>query len=137
MAFRPFAILALLPLLSGCPTPNPGDTGVIPDDAFASHTLCPPSSTLTYETFAQDFFETNCVRCHSVENVGTIERNGAPMDVNFDTVELIRPLARRIDFMAAIGPGRMARLMPPTGEEPRPTDDQRRMLAEWLSCGAP
>lgn len=110
---------------------------MIPEDAFASQTACPDDSTLTYETFGQNFFETYCVLCHSTENDGAIERNGAPEDVNFNSVELVRPLARRIDFMAVIGPGREARLMPPRPDDLRPSDDERRMLGEWLSCGAP
>ncbi len=113
------------------------DGGVIPEDAFASQTFCPDDSTLTYETFGESFFGSYCIVCHSEENVGSTARNGAPEDVNFDTVELVRPLARRIDFMAAIGPGREARLMPPRPDDPRPSDDERRMLAEWLACGAP
>jgi uncharacterized membrane protein len=135
MALRLLGVLLVVSSLGGCPTPNPGDTGVVPDDAYASHTLCPPTSTLSYETFGQSFFESYCLRCHSVENVGMVARNGAPEDVNFDSVEMVRPLARRIDFMAVIGPGRTARLMPPS--DPRPSDDERRMLGEWLSCGAP
>jgi len=113
------------------------DGGVVPDDAYASHTLCPDGSTLTYETFGQNFFETYCILCHSEENAGAIERNGAPEDVNFNSIELVRPLARRIDFMAGIGPGREGRVMPPRPDDLRPGDEERRMLAEWLSCGAP
>lgn len=132
----PSIVVALALASCGPGTPDT-DGGVIPDDAFATHTLCPDDSTLTYETFGQPFFETYCLLCHSTENEGAIERNGAPDDVNFNSIELVRPLARRIDFMAAIGPGREARLMPPRPDDLRPSDDERRMLAEWLSCGAP
>lgn len=125
----------LTSLLASC-GPMPGvDGGVPPGDTYPSGAPCPDGSTLTYESFGQNFFTTYCIRCHSVANVGSIARNGAPEDVNFDTIELIRPLARRIDFMAAIGPNREGRIMPLNGL--RPSDAEREDLGRWLACGAP
>jgi uncharacterized membrane protein len=97
--------------------------------------VCPPSSTLTYESFAAPFFSTYCVRCHATSNVTVESRNGAPDDVNFDDATLVRALVRRIDRMAAIGPLGENRLMPPEGTAP--SDEERRLLGEWIACGAP
>ncbi len=111
------------------------DGGSAPADAYASGASCPDGSTLTYDTFGQAFFTTYCIRCHSVANVGATSRNGAPADVNFDTLDLVRPLARRIDFMAAIGPVRAGRDMPLNGL--RPSDAEREDLGRWIACGTP
>jgi hypothetical protein len=47
----------------------------------------------------------------------------------------VRPLARRIDFMAAIGPVREGRDMPLNGL--RPSDAEREDLGRWIACGTP
>jgi hypothetical protein len=120
--------------LAGCGPSGGGDASV-PPDAFSTGTLCPPSSTLTYESFGAPFFETYCLRCHATSNVTVESRNGAPDDVNFDDPTLVRALLRRIDRMAAIGPLQENRLMPPEGTAP--SDEERRLLGEWIACGAP
>jgi uncharacterized membrane protein len=133
MKRRTLACGLLVLLLGGCPTNGAGDAG--DTGGLNTGSVCPPASTLTYDTFASTFFSTYCLRCHSVMNVTSTERNGAPPDVNFDTHDLIIPLAARIDRMAAIGPARENRIMPLNGL--RPTDDERRLLGEWLACGTP
>lgn len=126
-------LIALAVVLPGCPTNPPGDA---PGDTYSTGTVCPPTSTLTYETFGSTFFSTYCIRCHSITNVTEAMRNGAPMDVNFDSHELVIPLGRRIDRMAAIGPVSANRLMPPD-DGIAPSDEERRQLGEWIACGLP
>lgn len=120
--------------IAGCGPSGPADAAV-PADAFSTGAVCPPSNTLTYDSFGAPFFETYCLRCHATSNVTAESRNGAPDDVNFDDATLVRGLLRRIDRMAAIGPLRENRLMPPEGTAP--TDAERRLLGEWIACGAP
>lgn len=129
--FWPFVLVAGL---AACHPTGGGDGGV-PADVLSTGSTCPPSSTLTYGSFGATFFSTYCLRCHSTANVTVEERNGAPPDVNFDTHDLVRPLARRIDRMAAIGPDRANRIMPLDGLAP--SDDERRSLGEWIACGTP
>lgn len=95
---------------------------------------CPEGSTLTYETFGRSFMETHCLRCHSASVTGAA-REGAPADHNFDTLIEVQGLAEHIDGMAGIGPDSTNEIMPT--DDPKPTDDERAQLAEWLACGAP
>ena len=92
---------------------------------------CPPDSTLTYETFGRDFMDMYCVRCHSSELQGTA-RNGAPEGHDFDRLEGILPVAEHVDAYAAAGPDAVNTRMPPT--PPRPTEEERSQLGEWLAC---
>lgn len=95
---------------------------------------CPPASTLTYANFGQTFMEDYCLRCHSSTVTGA-DREGAPSDHNFDTIDEIRAFAGHIDEMAGSGPDATNDQMPPDGDAP--TLAEREMLAEWLACGAP
>ena len=96
---------------------------------------CPPDSTLTYETFGRDFMSQYCTTCHSSALVGAA-RNGAPSDHDFDTLEAIRDVgADHIDRAAGAGPDYVNTFMPPSGQEPRPSEAERRLLGEWLACG--
>jgi uncharacterized membrane protein len=124
----------LVAAVVGC-GPSRGADAAVPPDAYSTGSVCPPASTLTYESFAAPFFATYCVRCHATSNVTVESRSGAPDDVNFDDAALVRALVRRIDRMAAIGPLRENRLMPPEGTAP--SDEDRRRLGEWIACGAP
>jgi hypothetical protein len=62
-------------------------------------------------------------------------RNGAPIQLNWDDLPTIRAYIDEIDAYAAGGPNGVNRIMPPS--EPRPSDDERVKLGEWLACGAP
>lgn len=100
-----------------------------------SGATCPTDSTLTYETFGKGFMEDYCTRCHSSVLSGDA-RNGAPSDHNFDSlVEIQATPAEHIDEQAAAGPDRVNTTMPPSS--PRPTEEERRQLGEWLACGTP
>jgi hypothetical protein len=124
-AYIPFALY--LGALTACSSVNEkgGPTGAV----------CPPNSTLTYDTFAQSFMNSYCVSCHSSTLSGSA-RNGAPSDHNFDTLAGLRATEpEHIDEEAAAGPNRVNTDMPPG--EPRPSDAERRELGEWLACGMP
>lgn len=95
---------------------------------------CPEGLTLTYETFGRSFVESYCLRCHSANVTGTA-REGAPSDSNCDTLVEIQDAAEHIDGFSGIGPDASNEAMPPDG--PKPTEEERERLAEWLACGAP
>jgi hypothetical protein len=63
------------------------------------------------------------------------ERNGATPHANWDDLPTIRAYATEIDAFAAGGPDGINRVMPPS--DPKPSDEERKMLGEWLACGAP
>ena len=75
-----------------------------------------------------------CVRCHSTTLTGAA-RQGAPNDHNFDSVTLVREEMDHTDEAAAAGPDAVNTGMP-IGS-PAPTEAERRLLGEWLACGAP
>jgi hypothetical protein len=79
--------------------------------------VCPEEQTLTWDGFGQGFMEQYCLGCHEASRVGGA-RHDAPVGMDFDTVELVRAHAARIDVRAGFGP-------------------QSENLAEWLACGAP
>jgi uncharacterized membrane protein len=87
---------------------------------------CPTSgTTLTYQTFGQQFLADNCNTCHSSSKAG------APSGYKFDTQEQVQKHAARI-FIRAAGPNVT---MPPGPDDP--PELSRDQLAEWLACGAP
>jgi hypothetical protein len=103
---------------------EPSDTGA----------TCPADSTLTYEGWAQGFFESYCTRCHSSALVDD-ERNGAPPHADWDEYQSIHAYKDEIAGFASGGPDWINRTMPPS--DPRPPDDERLKLGEWLACGLP
>ena len=115
--------LALAPLASGC-------------DAHGEPTgsTCPQGSTLTYANFGQQFMTNYCTDCHSSTKTGSA-RHGAPAFHDYDTVEGVRATIDHVDENAAAGPNAVNTLMPE--DDPRPTEQERRQLGEWLACGAP
>jgi mono/diheme cytochrome c family protein len=84
---------------------------------------CPSTSTLTYENFGQQFFQTWCVSCHGGPN-GYSSRA-------FTDLDTIRAQAADIFRNAAED----NTTMPPGPNNP-PQED-RYKLADWLACGAP
>ncbi|MEZ4450905.1 MAG: cytochrome c [Nannocystaceae bacterium] len=95
---------------------------------------CPSDSTLTWDNFGEAFMTQYCTRCHSSSLHGA-DRQGAPSDHNFNTVELVREEIEHTDESAAAGPDATNTSMPIGA--PTPTDEERRQLGEWLACGAP
>ena len=96
--------------------------------------ICPASSTLTYDNWGLDFFGRYCLRCHSV-NKGDGERSGAPTGYNWDDIDSVRAHADDIDLMAAASEHVVNHEMPPS--DPAPPTSERRKLGQWLACGAP
>jgi len=94
--------------------------------AESSGAACPPSSTLTYESFGKAFFAANCNRCHSATTKGQ-----SPL---YDDVSSIRASAKQIDQEAASGPNATNDDMPKDAELAKA---EREKLGEWLACGAP
>ncbi|NNE43219.1 MAG: cytochrome c [Gemmatimonadetes bacterium] len=124
-------------LAAGCGDDMTGGDGDGHDhdhDAASSGAECSPTATATYDNFGAAFFDQYCLRCHSRELSGA-DRNDAPPEHNFDTVDLIHAQREIIDGQAAIGPGSTNRSMPPSA--PFPTDEERRTLGEWLACHTP
>lgn len=97
---------------------------------------CESGGDLDYDSFGRDFMARYCVSCHSSE-LGADERNGAPSDHDFDTLEAIHETEpEHIDHVAAAGEHAENAQMPPAGS-PQPTRKERQQLGQWLACGAP
>lgn len=125
------ALAALLTLSCG-PQPSMPDAFM---PIGTSGATCPPGSTLTWETFGEDFFATYCTRCHASTLVGPAARSGAPEGRNWDSHETVMMFARQIDEFAAAGPLMTNTFMPISGM-PIPPDSERFRLGEYLACGA-
>lgn len=125
LGFWGFALVALTGVAScgGDDDDHDGEGG--------SGAVCPPGNTLTYENFGRGFMSTYCTRCHSSTLSGDM-RQGAPADHNFDTRAGILKMAEHIDEQAAAGPTSVNTAMPPS--DPKPPEDERRKLGEWLAC---
>lgn len=83
-------------------------------------------SALTYETFGEAFLTSWCRGCHSRDLAEEL-RQGAPLEVNFNTRADARMRGRRAAFLVGD-----ARTMPPAGG---PSESERALLVEWMSCG--
>lgn len=114
-----------------------GDDGGSEEAETTSGATCAEGSTLTYETFGRAFMGAYCTSCHA-SSVGGANRQGAPSDHNFDTLDAIRETgAGHIDDAAAAGPEKTNASMPPSTHAAIPSDLERRRLGEWLACGMP
>lgn len=107
------AALAALAALLGC--------GADTDPACAQ-------SYLRYDNFGAPFIVNWCRACHSADTPPSM-RQQAPADVNFDNLSEIRHWSLQIRVTAGQGSS-----MPPAGG---PSAEERRLLVEWLRCGAP
>ncbi|HEY0476777.1 MAG TPA: hypothetical protein VGD37_04595 [Kofleriaceae bacterium] len=113
MRSSPSLVLAALTAASACGT----DT----DPSCAR-------SFLRYDNFGSPFIVNWCRSCHSVETPVDM-RQQAPAEINFDNLSEIRRWSQQIKLSAGDGTS-----MPPAGG---PSSSERRMLLEWLGCGAP
>jgi hypothetical protein len=120
-----FAITALL-LVPSCNEGSEAEFGP------PTESVCPETSTLTWESFGQDFMATYCTECHASTLMGA-DRQGAPLYHDFDTLDGVLPVLDHVDWKAAAGPAATNELMPPAGN-PTPTLAERRQLGEWLAC---
>ncbi len=83
----------------------------------------------TWELDHQGFFRTWCTGCHAA-TVPVELRQGAPLGVDFDTLEGVRSWRDPVAALAEMD----APTMPPAGG---PDADQWDRLAAWLDCGLP
>jgi uncharacterized membrane protein len=91
---------------------------------------CTAADAPTYETFGQAFMTDYCSSCHSASVTGTA-RLGAPPEDVFDTLAQIQgnteELAHEVESKA----------MPFPTAKKFPTDAERALFTQWMSCGAP
>ncbi|HWU86620.1 MAG TPA: c-type cytochrome [Kofleriaceae bacterium] len=94
---------------------------------------CPTTNAPTYASFGQQFFTTYCTSCHSATSTN---RHGAPKSQNYDTEDDVIRHAADIDQAAAKGPDATNTSMPQLGGtvSRKPTDAEREMLGQYLSC---
>lgn len=117
------------PFATGCLSPdNP-----LPDVVTASDGDEVDCGELTYENFAENFFKSYCLRCHSATLVGDAARNDAPVGINYDTIEGVREFATRIRLRA----GQLGDMPPLLAPVPKPSAAERRTLIQWIDCGTP
>lgn len=107
------------------------------DSVFGPPTesVCPTTSTLTYENFGQGFMESYCTRCHASDRHGD-DRHGAPSFHDFDTLFGIKAVFDHVDETAAAGPAATNTGMP-NDSGAKPTLEERTQLGEWIACGMP
>jgi uncharacterized membrane protein len=102
--------------LGACP-PEPD-----PDEEF-----CRDAPLLTWNNFGRGFVTQHCQSCHGSEVEGE-DRNEAPLDVNFDTVEQV--WLRKPEILAYVPPDEP--FMPPEGGV---SEEDKDLLKYWLRCG--
>jgi uncharacterized membrane protein len=83
-------------------------------------------SALNYDTFGEPYVADWCRGCHSAD-LSPAMRQGAPVAVNFDTLDDVRAQLQMVEYVTS------NELMPPAGG---PTDDERALMMQWLTCGA-
>lgn len=127
------ALTFTLVALAGCEGDESGESAppaiAIEDVESLDERPCPDESYLTYESFGGPFIVTWCSGCHAAA-LPDGQRQGAPLNSNFDSLKDIRAWAPRI--WARTGDHNAT--MPPIGV---PDDEERAALGEWLACGAP
>ena len=95
----------------------------------ASDLGCPPDSPYAWDNFGNPFLTVWCDGCHGSQ-VPEALRYGAPVGVDFDTLDGARAWADRIQARAVD-----ATEMPPGGFGP--PEAERVKLGEWIACGMP
>lgn len=85
------------------------------------------SGSVTYSEDVAPIFDANCIGCHAAYREGA-ERNGAPVDVNFDTYEGAEESGERANTRVQAGS------MPPPG--PLSAEDKETFQA-WADEGFP
>jgi hypothetical protein len=83
-----------------------------------------------YDTFAQSFFETYCVRCHHSALTSFEARGGAPAGYDWDREDRVR--MHLSEIRAAVG---VSRFMPL--DAPFPSCAERARLVRWIDADAP
>lgn len=104
-----FRSVAALLLVAAC-TSSASSTGI-------SDLSCPADSTLNYSNFAQDVISTRCLSCHDAKSPHLVTQ----AEVKAQAAQIL-DAAVYTDAMPAGG---------------NMTLDERKLLGEWLACGAP
>ena len=99
-------------ILSAC------TSGSSPSGITAESLTCPPDSTLTYDNFGATFMADNCLSCHTTKE-----------QPHLTSVAAIRSHTKKIISEAVTSTS-----MP---QDASMSDDERALLGEWLTCGAP
>ena len=94
---------------------------------------CPADNPPTYASFGQQFMQTYCLDCHSMNSTN---RHGAPKDQNYDSEAQIKAHADEIDAEAAAGPDATNTDMPRLDgmNHMAPSVDERKLLGQYLAC---
>ncbi len=123
---RRFALGAIVGVIAGVLAGSV--TACAAQDTTIDEHPCPDGgTTLTYDDFGKGFLDAYCQKCHGQT---TDDRNGAPADVTFKTIDDVHRWRERIFARAALD----NTTMPPGPDDP--PRDERYQLADWLACGA-
>ena len=116
------AIFAVALAACGTTVPDP------PPPGQGSGVDC-TQSVLSYQNFGALFIANWCRGCHS-SGLPADMRQAAPPNSNFDTLAEVQQWSDGILSLAGGDPA----TMPPAGG---PSADERALLVEWMTCGAP
>jgi uncharacterized membrane protein len=107
-SLRASALAALVTLAAACGSDD--STGI-------ADVTCPPNSTLTYANFGQPFMMSHCLSCHTSAppRVGSRTEIVAAKDSILEAAVYTKAMPKNKDLAL----------------------DERRLLGEWLACGAP
>ncbi|MEZ4741217.1 MAG: hypothetical protein R3B45_02020 [Bdellovibrionota bacterium] len=90
---------------------------------------CDEGSSLSYKNFGNAFLLDHCTTCHSSE-INNNERLNAPIEMNFDSIELVQ--IWRANILEVMQ--KKENSMPPTYEL---NQEEKDNFINWLRCGAP
>jgi uncharacterized membrane protein len=85
------------------------------------------NESVTYVSHIRPLLKTYCLACHSAASQGA-SRNGAPVNVNFDTYQSI------VNFSGEALSRIQSGIMPPTGQIP---ENDRAVFQQWVMSGMP
>jgi hypothetical protein len=126
----PIIAMTFTAVLGACGTewspPTGGGVGADEHLLHVDEAAC-ETTYLDYDNFGAPFVLDWCRGCHS-SGIPEGMRQEAPADVNFDSLSDVRTWGPRIAARAAS----TSSSMPPAGG---PSLEERRLLAEWLTCG--
>ncbi len=105
------SIAIVLAVSFGCT--NSSSSGIT-----AAELSCPPDSTLTYENFGKSFFADNCLSCHATRDRPTLT-SAANIVANKQSIISAAVLSTKMPQRTSL------------------STDERSLLGEWLTCGAP
>jgi uncharacterized membrane protein len=106
--------------------PHAEDRDAAPSSLVRALVACPHDPPLTWSSYGQLHLEKHCNGCHA-SLLPQEMRNGAPVGVDFDTLDAVVNWHERI-VARALGD---APTMPPGGG---PSATEQALFAEWLAC---